>query len=120
MMSSENTHRRPNILFWIITAVAVVIPACYVIISTPSIGFLSSSFVADDTLYICNSREFICINHATEAELTILPGIGATKAKETVDYRKTNGYFANKEEIMLVKGIGEGIYEDIKHVITVQ
>jgi len=36
-----------------------------------------------------------------------LSGIGLTKAKAIVDYRKKHGPFKNADELSLVKGIGE-------------
>lgn len=36
-----------------------------------------------------------------------LKGIGDTKAKAIVDYRKANGAFKSADDLVLVKGIGE-------------
>ncbi len=36
-----------------------------------------------------------------------LNGIGLTKAKAIIDYRKKHGPFKNADELSLVKGIGE-------------
>lgn len=59
------------------------------------------------------------INTATEVELDALPGIGEAKAKAIVQYRNENGKFKSIGEIKKVKGIGDGIFEDIKDLITV-
>ena len=64
------------------------------------------------------SVELVNINTATAAELDSLPGIGYSTATNIIDYRTTNGLFRTKEEIKLVSGIGDAIYEQIKDLIT--
>ena len=59
------------------------------------------------------------INTATAAELDALPGIGEKKAQAIVDYRAENGPFSSIDGIKEVKGIGDGIFEQIKDLITV-
>ena len=59
------------------------------------------------------------INTAVVSELDLLPGIGESKAKAIVDYRDQNGPFINLEDIMLVPGIGESLFSQIKPFITV-
>ena len=48
-----------------------------------------------------------------------LPGIGESRAQDIVDYREENGLFGAVEDIKNVSGIGEGIYNKIKDLITV-
>jgi competence protein ComEA len=60
------------------------------------------------------------INTASVTELDVLPGIGLTLGQRIVDYRQAHGPFARVEDIKLVKGIGESVFEDIKDVITVE
>ncbi|MBP5183827.1 MAG: helix-hairpin-helix domain-containing protein [Lachnospiraceae bacterium] len=59
------------------------------------------------------------INTAGEAELMTLPGIGSSRAKWIVEYRSKNGPFQKIEDIMLVKGIKEGIFGKIRDRISV-
>ena len=58
------------------------------------------------------------INMADAAALDTLPGIGPVLAGRIVEYRSTHGAFSKKEDLMLVEGIGEGIYGDLRDVIT--
>ena len=59
------------------------------------------------------------INAAKTEELTELPGIGEELAQRIVDYRRANGPFETKEDIMKVSGIGEGKYAALEKRITV-
>lgn len=61
----------------------------------------------------------ININTASVAELEGLPGIGAAKAEAIVKYREENGKFQKVEDIVLVKGIGEKLFEKISGEIEV-
>lgn len=59
------------------------------------------------------------INFATYDELVTLPGIGEDKAKNIINHRQTKGYFYSIEEIMLVDGIGQKTFDEIKSKIIV-
>ncbi|MBR3283667.1 MAG: helix-hairpin-helix domain-containing protein [Ruminococcus sp.] len=63
---------------------------------------------------------FLDINSASAEELEKLKGIGPVLAKAIVDYRSENGGFRNIDELLLVSGIGESIFFDIRsHVFVV-
>ena len=47
------------------------------------------------------------INTATQAELEMLNGIGATTASAIIQYRNQHGAYKSTTELMKVKGIGE-------------
>lgn len=63
--------------------------------------------------------ERIDINSASRADLQRLPGIGEARAQAIVDYRTEHGPFSSEEELMLVSGIGQGIFDGLKDYITV-
>lgn len=59
------------------------------------------------------------INFATYDEFVTLSGIGDDKAKKIINHRQTKGYFYSIEEIMLVDGIGQKTFDEIKSKIIV-
>ena len=60
----------------------------------------------------------ININEASIDELKLLSGIGESKAKAIIEYRKKSK-FKSIEDIMNVEGIGESLFASIKESITV-
>jgi len=65
------------------------------------------------------SPQKIDINRAEPWLLEALPGIGETRAQAIVDYREENGPFKRIEDLLQVKGIGQGTFDKIKDYITV-
>ena len=61
----------------------------------------------------------ININTADESTLTLITGIGETRAKSIIKYRENHGGFKRIEDIMNVSGIGEASFEKMKDMITV-
>lgn len=59
------------------------------------------------------------LNTADEAMLCTLPGIGESRAKSIIAYRKEHGNFRTTEDIMKVSGIKEAAYEKIREYVTV-
>ncbi len=66
-----------------------------------------------------NSSKIVNINTASIQELTVLNGIGESKAKAIVNYRDKNGKFKTIKDIMNVSGISETLFSKIKDYITV-
>ena len=59
----------------------------------------------------------ISLNNATVEELDRLPGIGPAMAQRIIDYRNNSGGFKNVEEVKLVSGIGDKMWEKIKDLV---
>ena len=60
----------------------------------------------------------ININTASVAELERLPYIGRTTAEAIVAHRDQHGAFRRPEQIMLIRGVSERRYHEIRHLIT--
>lgn len=63
--------------------------------------------------------KLININTAPAAELIDLPRIGVKIAERIIQFRKENGPFKRKQDILKVKGIGEKVYALIESRITI-
>ena len=64
-------------------------------------------------------HQLVNINTAPVEVLVELDGIGETLAQRIVEYRQQSP-FESVEEVMEVKGIGQGTFEKIKDHITVE
>ena len=60
------------------------------------------------------------INTADEEALKKLPGIGESRAKAILKYRKEHGAFASTKDLLSVPGISETTWEQLKDLITVR
>lgn len=63
--------------------------------------------------------EIMDLNTATLSDLTRLPGIGEKKGQAILDWREANGGFETVEELLEVRGIGEGILAQLRPYVTV-
>ena len=66
-----------------------------------------------------SSAGAVNLNTASREELMTLSGIGESKADSIIRYRDENGGFSRIEDIMNIRGIKEGIFDQIKDSITV-
>jgi len=76
--------------------------------------------VVDDEkviLGVSTTKNIVRINTANLDDLDTLNGIGPSIAQRIIDYRTENGGFKNVEEIKLVPGIGDKMFEKIKNDI---
>lgn len=60
------------------------------------------------------------INTADLNTLMTIPGVGESKANKIIKYREENGGFTCIEDIMLISGIKEGMFNKIKDYICVE
>jgi competence protein ComEA len=59
------------------------------------------------------------INSADASSLALLPRVGPAVAQRIVEHREQNGKFQKKEDLLLVRGIGEATFELISpYVVT--
>ena len=59
----------------------------------------------------------IDINSADADSLETLPGIGPARARAIIEHRQANGPFAGVDDLIQVRGIGDGILESIRDLI---
>lgn len=60
------------------------------------------------------------INDATLEELVTLDGIGEKVAAKVIEFRKKNGPFQKPEDLMMVKGIGQKMFDKNKDRIVIK
>ena len=65
-----------------------------------------------------NTSSKVSINNATLEQLQTLPGIGASKAQDIINYRTEHGQFQSIEDLKNISGIGDSIFAKIKDYIT--
>ena len=61
----------------------------------------------------------INLNTGSQGELESLPGVGPALAGRILEYREKQGGFKSIEEIKLVSGIGDKLFEEIKEKIGI-
>jgi competence protein ComEA len=60
------------------------------------------------------------VNTADAAALQLLPRIGPAVATRILEYREANGDFKSKEDLMLVRGIGEATFEQLVPYVALE
>jgi len=65
-----------------------------------------------------NDAPRVSLNHSSRAELEKLPGIGPALAARIVEWRERYGPFRRAEHLMLVRGISERLFRQLRPHIT--
>ena len=60
------------------------------------------------------------LNRATREELEKLPGLGPALAARVVEHRERHGPFRRAEHLLLVRGISERRFRELRHLVTVE
>ncbi len=119
MLKSEERPYRPEILF---------IKIIFILFSLVVILQQSASWVdAGDLETECqlykeragSNLKKIDINKATEEDLVALPGIGIKTARAIVAYRNVIGGYKSLEQLRLVRGVGDKVYDCLKDIVIV-
>ncbi|HEX8161775.1 MAG TPA: ComEA family DNA-binding protein [Pyrinomonadaceae bacterium] len=66
------------------------------------------------------SPRLVNLNRATREELARLPGVGAGLAARIVEHRERHGAFRRAEHLLMVRGISERRYEQLRALVTVE
>lgn len=79
-----------------------------------------TSRVVHEPAAIASAPNAININAAAADELERLPGIGRKTAEAIVEYRTANGAFRRPDHVMMVRGISEQRFLEIRHLLKTQ
>ena len=89
-------------------------------IVVPKVGEESEEIPTGETSKEATKEGKVNINTATVEELKTLKGVGEKKAEAIIEYRKKNGSFQTKEDLMKVRGIGKKLFESFQERIVTQ
>ena len=84
------------------------------VIVVPKVGEEAETIPAGATSKEASKEGKVNINTATVEELKTLKGVGEKKAEAIIEYRKKNGSFKTKEDLMKVRGIGKKLFESFQ------
>ena len=90
------------------------------VIVVPKVGEEAETIPAGATSKEATKEGKVNINTATVEELKTLKGVGEKKAEAIIEYRKKNGSFKTKEDLMKVRGIGKKLFESFEERIVTQ
>ncbi|MFC1524854.1 ComEA family DNA-binding protein [Planctomycetota bacterium] len=101
--------------FWTLTEESTIV----ILFGLVVIAMVCYSGVDHESGLAKRSSEFYCINinQAGWEELDLLPGIGALRAQNIVEYRQSHGQFSNIDDIKKVSGIPDKVIFKIKDKI---
>jgi competence protein ComEA len=69
---------------------------------------------AEDKGAVQVKQQKVNINKASVEQLTLLPGVGESKAKAIIEHRTQQGPFKSLEQLKDVKGIGEKVFSQLE------
>ena len=90
------------------------------VIVVSKVGEEAEEIPAGETSKEATKEGKVNINTATVEELKTLKGVGEKKAEAIIEYRKKNGSFQTKEDLMKVRGIGKKLFESFQERIVTQ
>ena len=90
------------------------------VIVVPKVGEEAEEIPEGATSKEATKEGKVNINTATVEELKTLKGVGEKKAEAIIEYRKKNGSFQTKEDLMKVRGIGKKLFDSFQERIVTQ
>ena len=118
--AAEPSDKRYKTAFYIMTGVVLVLFASLIGIlyihraSVKQIDYYENTVVRSYTFPEESHAELrINVNTADVNELTLLPGIGESRAKDIIEYRTEYGKFTKPEDLLKIRGIGEATLEGL-------
>ena len=118
--AADKTERRYKTAFFIMTGVVLVLFASLIGIlyiqraSVKQTAFYENTVARSFTFPEETQGELrINVNTADINELTLLPGIGESRARDIIEYRTEYGKFTAPEDLLKIRGIGESTVEGL-------
>jgi|SRR5687767_7434969 len=65
------------------------------------------------------SSSAVNINSASTTELEKLPSVGPSLAQKIVEHRTLYGPFRKPEHLLVIEGVSDRRFQEIKHLVTV-
>ncbi|MBC7898708.1 MAG: helix-hairpin-helix domain-containing protein [Saprospiraceae bacterium] len=112
IIAKLNIHSNYRFCAVVFTAVYLLLTfACSVQKETDSAAKSESVTIAPDA---------VNINSATAEELEKIPYIGKKLAGDIIAYRETHGSFRKPEHLMLIQGISDKRFREIRHLLRTE
>ena len=118
-MQEKSQNAKPqyfNICALFIKLISLAIVFCFIL----SCSQKETKQVLSVQNQIITSESAININMASSQELEKLPHIGAKTAQEIIEYRKKFGRFRKPEHLLLVRGISDKRFREIRNLVKVK
>ena len=105
------------------TAIRSVPPVTKVRRTNPTVATVAQAIAAASTTVAASgaasSNGVVNINIADAGALESLPGVGPATAKAIIAHRTANGPFGKPEDLLQVKGIGDGKFAAMRQFVSV-
>jgi competence ComEA-like helix-hairpin-helix protein len=116
LTSRRNVYARAAILCLALTPACVKLPRRARVLNA---GTTAPQLTQGATNAPGSSR-LVNINRATREELARLPGVGVGIAARIVEHRERYGAFRRAEHLLMVRGISERRFEQLRAFVTVE
>jgi competence protein ComEA len=103
--------KRSRACIILLSAALAACPAC---VKLPR----RATAVAASTQALAEGAKLVSINRATREELETLPGVGPALAARIVEQRERYGPFRRAEHLMLVRGISERRFLQLRPFVS--
>jgi competence ComEA-like helix-hairpin-helix protein len=109
--------QRTLLPFLLLTLLIASAPAC---VKLPRRAALPRGDEAPTTQAAKLSAPPVSINRASREELERLPGVGPVLAARIVEHRERNGPFRKAEHLLVVRGMSERRFREIRALVTAE
>jgi competence protein ComEA len=116
---SEKKHELILVAFALVISAILILYNTFTVPSEYIASAPQTSATTTKTQVSVGDAVIVNINTADVEELTLIDGIGRTKAEAIVKYRLENGLFESVDELKNVSGIGEATLRKIYPYVTV-